>query len=883
MSCSHCDINKNLKPSTNRLQCVCNKYSKHISLKHGYPECVFCGYNRTVTRDGRDCISCNNTICECNTNEIQMDRDINGTLLHVMYCFPCPKNTYPSLDGSKCLSCDDFEYEYYINYIYLSKYYTWIYNHCLYTNILPNDQYPNITDVIKYKNQNVNDDNYFRKQIETALYLCKDNLLNFTVATFSLYGNLKSFDTPDMPCNLLKNVQFGVNYKKKCKLRIKDLLSAEMEFISPYLTFIENKNVLTHTLPVLIKNMNRNTNDILQWQLVRKFFLIDNISGYKTVRYMKSLNIIVNVQSSEARDKIFPPLFIVEYTDITQEQISKNTDITLNYKIKFVLKNNSISFIFKIIIGIFLGLAISFSAIKTWNHNKQHCIVFSYIKTLFWLFIYAVGTAGTTIIISLISLCIYIFIFYKGQTTPYIIFSDDISESIIIAFTAIAFLFKLVEIFGFICQCWNLKIFFIDWEQPKTAINQFKYDRSYIPLHKLHTNKYSKHKQKPFPILKDLTTSKQKKSLNTLDKYTNNTFNKDGGNFPAVYSLSEDSIEEVNEQNNLHDLSISIWRTYYIANCWLNLQTIRKINIIVQLFIVLSVFQIIQLYPWILAIPEIPSNFSDEDNNFILYYTVCILMYVIIYCIQWLLYIGFYECCVTSKMQEFINLCSNVNISLLILPYNYYGFYIHGRSVHGVADIDLTTLMNNLKREKNNLCACKGLLPGTIEQTFILSLTKAFRIVLTDFSKQTKVNLNSFLKTNYTSNKNWEQIFHAQIKLKQFLCKFIDHCFKDMDYIIKDQQFYEKLCNFRFSCNEEKSVFYIDNNHSFDQVLLYGNEWLIATFELSVFAFMIILLKDCVLAITITVLISMLLFLIAKYNGRKILINNVLLDKTFLM
>ncbi|KZC13758.1 Meckelin, partial [Dufourea novaeangliae] len=139
-----------------------------------------------------------------------------------------------------------------------------------------------------------------------------------------------------------------------------------------------------------------------------------------------------------------------------------------------------------------------------------------------------------------------------------------------------------------------------------------------------------------------------------------------------------------------------------------------------------------------------------------------------------------------------------------------------------------------------------------------------------------------FLRTNHFTNINWEQIFNTQIKLKQFLCKFVDHCFEDMDYIVKDQQFFEKLFNIMFFHNEEKSVFYIDNNHSFDQVLFYGNEWLIATFEFSIFAFMIVLFRDCVLAITVTVSVSMLLLLIAKHNGKKNLSDNVLSDKTFL-
>ena len=38
--------------------------------------------------------------------------------------------------------------------------------------------------------------------------------------------------------------------------------------------------------------------------------------------------------------------------------------------------------------------------------------------------------------------------------------------------------------------------------------------------------------------------------------------------------------------------------------------------------------------------------------------------------------------------------------------------------------------------------------------------------------------------------------------------EFIDHCFKDLDYIVKDKLFLEKLCDIELPVPEGKSVFY---------------------------------------------------------------------------
>ncbi|XP_076632800.1 meckelin [Colletes latitarsis] len=948
LSCIQCDTKKNLRPSVDRSRCICNEFSKQIGLNNDYPLCVFCGPNATITIDGRDCIACNNAMCRCSTNEIQIDRNLDGTLLNTMYCLPCPANTYLSLDGFKCLPCNDLEYNLYINHKYLSKYYARIQDHCPYGNAsFSHGLDTNTTYIIKLKNQSI-DSYYFSNELQSAIYFCKrkhklacehlsnmcalslysnkmactlfmqiqppvwlfynknetttvlntrqitqkyslskhdgDSTLNFTFVTFYLHGNLKSIDTPDIPCNLLKYIRFGVNFNRKCKFTIKNLLNAEVEFISPYLTFMENKKILMHALPVLIKNINQNENNILHWQFVRKFFLVDNISGYKAsnftdskvenvstlsvLRYMKSLTVIINIQNAENRNKIFPPLLIVEYTELTHEQISKTSEVTLKYKIQFILNDRNTDFNFKIIVGVLSGLALSVSGIKTWSHSKQHYANFSYIAVLFWFFIYAMGAVGTVIILNLISLCIYLCIFYKRETVPYILLFDDINEKTIKMFTTIAFAFKFIEMLGFIYRYWNINIFFIDWEQPKPTYNQFKYDSPDISLYKLQANKLSDNKYKFSETTSEILITESDKRED---------------NCSAAYSILKNSAQEINRYNNFHRLPVSIWRTYFVANQWLELQTKRKINVMVQLVAVLCIFKIIQIYPWVITIPELIPKFPEENSNFTVYYTMCTLVYVLIYCIQWLLSTIFYERHVTNRMQKFINLCSVANISVFILPFNYYGFYIHGRSVHGYADTDLPTLMNDLEKEKNNLCAHRGLLPGTSQQTFILSLAKTFKIVFTTLSKQKKFRSNNFLKTYFFSTTNWEQTFDRQFKLKEFLCKFVDHCFKDVDYIIKEQYFFEKLFNTLFLHKAEKSIFYIDNNHSFDQVLFYGNEWLLATFEISIFTFMLVLYEDCILAVTVAVSISMLLIAIVKHNRKKNLDNNILLDKTFFM
>ena len=66
----------------------------------------------------------------------------------------------------------------------------------------------------------------------------------------------------------------------------------------------------------------------------------------------------------------------------------------------------------------------------------------------------------------------------------------------------------------------------------------------------------------------------------------------------------------------------------------------------------------------------------------------------------------------------YIDLCSISNVSVFVLSDTIYGYYIHGRAVHGHADADMAEIVTALKREEDNLCSKRGLGPDSEQQTF---------------------------------------------------------------------------------------------------------------------------------------------------------------------
>lgn len=74
-----------------------------------------------------------------------------------------------------------------------------------------------------------------------------------------------------------------------------------------------------------------------------------------------------------------------------------------------------------------------------------------------------------------------------------------------------------------------------------------------------------------------------------------------------------------------------------------------------------------------------------------------------------------------------------------------------------------------------------------------------------------------------------------------------------------------------------------DNSYCFDKVTFYGNEWLLATFEITVFVFAIVVYKECTFACIIVIIMSKSVLLIAKCFNKWNFGNKSLLDKRFLM
>uniref|UniRef100_A0A8D3BA20 Transmembrane protein 67 n=1 Tax=Scophthalmus maximus TaxID=52904 RepID=A0A8D3BA20_SCOMX len=332
---------------------------------------------------------------------------------------------------------------------------------------------------------------------------------------------------------------------------------------------------------------------------------------------------------------------------------------------------------------------------------------------------------------------------------------------------------------------------------------------------------------------------------------------------------------------------VSIWRTYFVANEWNEIQAIRKISPTFQIMAVLFFLEVLGFSnlalrdPWPTLVRS--SQAYTPSYSLTLRYGLAATLWLCIGLLQVIFFTVFYEHFVEDKIRQFVDLCSISNISVLLLSQRCFGYYIHGRSVHGHADTNMEEMNNNLKREAESLCGQRGLLPNTDVQTFQVSLTNRLRSQYDRIREPlSRRNGPSRLIDASTANP-FEQNTRAYHTMNHFLGSIIDHAHPDMDYIVKDKLMFERVIGMEFLEPSEKSIFYNDEAHSFSDVLFYGNEATLLIFDTLFFCVVDLGSQSFVLAAVLTYVQQMIFRLIRNFFGRKNLVNKTLVDERFLI
>ncbi|KAG8288713.1 Meckelin [Homalodisca vitripennis] len=356
--------------------------------------------------------------------------------------------------------------------------------------------------------------------------------------------------------------RFGSHYHQGCRLLPSQLLSSlpQTELFDLYLQF----NSSLYSLPILNTNYqqgNRFPNkeaDVGQWQLTRRFFLVDTVSGKsvstdkaEVIQYLQSATLRIRTQQGEDQGRIYPPLLILKYGEITVKDLVADKPLGVSFTVDFYMDS-------RIWLGVLCGLTVVWSALQTWSHAKRSAHLVIDLLTLCQLCLVAAGHLSNVFFLVVGLAAVHSLVYYKGQSVTQVLLPSRTLDGYVHTYVIVAFSLKLVEVVSMVWQQMSVDIFLIDWERPRAA--------------------------------KDNTQP------------------------------------------------VSIWRTYFVANEWNEIQSERRTSLSVQLVGTVLLIKVFGLENWAVSDPDINSTITPEmlyrPANFTLQFAVAILVYVFVYVIQ---------------------------------------------------------------------------------------------------------------------------------------------------------------------------------------------------------------------------------------------------------
>jgi len=214
---------------------------------------------------------------------------------------------------------------------------------------------------------------------------------------------------------------------------------------------------------------NQLSNDVERWQLVKRFYLIDTISGRRkakesgavggdneqltTISYAKSIELRIQInddyENSNEVNKISTPLMVIEYEtiDLTNLSDSKSKLKALNVDFTFTIKFSKrpdVAFFFQIILPIFILLACANSLMQTIFYRIREQKSEFDCSILVNFSITLLSNLSNVLALFAFSLSCYVFLIYKTQTNVIeLILPLKREQNIIGILLAIALTFKV--------------------------------------------------------------------------------------------------------------------------------------------------------------------------------------------------------------------------------------------------------------------------------------------------------------------------------------------------------------------------------------------------------------------------------------------------------
>eukprot|EP00048_Salpingoeca_helianthica_P021855 m.14813 g.14813 ORF g.14813 m.14813 type:complete len:959 (-) comp6514_c0_seq1:53-2929(-) len=318
-----------------------------------------------------------------------------------------------------------------------------------------------------------------------------------------------------------------------------------------------------------------------------------------------------------------------------------------------------------------------------------------------------------------------------------------------------------------------------------------------------------------------------------------------------------------------------LWRTVLVANEWAELQGLRTTSVSAQLLAVLFLLYVAGARDLASAAPASTPVNSTGDHRLLRFATVSII-YLGVGLVQWVVSAAIRTRFIENKLAQFVDLCSVTNISLIMLRETLAGLYIHGRSVHGTAEVDMWQMRDQFHREESNMTSQRGLLPGSDVQVFEIHIPRTLRQSYDDV-------LSRVAHDNTGRGPGGsDAALDGHARLTAFFCAYLEHSFPTLDYGVQDKMALAGLLDLTPAVGD-RGIFYPSTPARVADVLLLGHELPLFLLDFLIFTFIDYLSSDYIVAATVTFIIARIICTLTASLGRSNIARKTLVDRRFLI
>ncbi|KAM3144213.1 hypothetical protein pb186bvf_003675 [Paramecium bursaria] len=371
-------------------------------------------------------------------------------------------------------------------------------------------------------------------------------------------------------------------------------------------------------------------------------------------------------------------------------------------------------------------------------------------------------------------------------------------------------------------------------------------------------------------------------------------------------SIQDEIDIDVRRQLEKYEPKVSAWRTLLIANEFNELSTYRIVSIEWSLFFVAFFLEGVHWINLQSEQPNLDIDFVVQKNYILTFFLYNFLFFTV--GLAQIIIQKIFDIWFPIAIEDFVDLCSIANISIMIIDDLLHGYYLHGENPIGQAEGSNEHLTFCLQYESEGKGKKRGYLQiekgqnkddaelQTFEiflpQKFRMSYDQVFKIPLRSQTDQAQGGYNDFslLRDPVPNRLDMAEVELSRQRLSFYIKDILTQVRINPTKFVRDKFPLQRLLNLPPAELEDPQfkdqsipIFYRDPDYSFKKIFFCGHEFFFLISDVMMFSFWMLLTNNVYVAVLLTYLYTNGLFSYRQWVGERNLADKSKINQKFLI